>query len=220
MEMGMMKRARSKDIMNKISGICALTAVLGASPVAAQYLPSDGPSLQPWYMGVGFGKAHWDRSGSDLTGLMNTQLDDSSSEYLVRAGWRFSPFMALEVGYYNFGRYDFSGTASGAAKVDDSLKIDTVGLSFVGILPIDYFDLYGRIGVGRSRVSIKTPRISTNEPLAEPITVNNESSRQNEAIYGVGARWAFAPHWALFAEWMKNNRVRTDGYVGGIDFRF
>jgi hypothetical protein len=33
-------------------------------------------------------------------------------------------------------------------------------------------------------------------------------------------RWTFAPNWAVFGEWMKNDKIRVDSYLGGIDFRF
>jgi hypothetical protein len=28
------------------------------------------------------------------------------------------------------------------------------------------------------------------------------------------------PGWSLFAEWVKNDRVKVDAFLGGIDFRF
>ena len=28
------------------------------------------------------------------------------------------------------------------------------------------------------------------------------------------------PTWGLFAEWMKNDKLKVDSYMGGIDFRF
>ena len=46
------------------------------------------------------------------------------------------------------------------------------------------------------------------------------NDRQDEATYGVGARWNFSRNWGLFAEWMKNDRIRVDSYLAGIDFRF
>lgn len=46
------------------------------------------------------------------------------------------------------------------------------------------------------------------------------NNRQDEATYGVGARWNFARNGGPFAEWMKNDRIRVDSYLGGIDYRF
>jgi hypothetical protein len=95
--------------------------------------------------------------------------------------------------------------------VDGSGKAHSVGVSFVGIIPINTVDIYGRIGWAHSEL-----KLNANAPLP---TVN-QNQRQNEATYGAGVRWTFAPHWAVFAEWIKNDRISVDSYVGGVDFRF
>jgi len=48
----------------------------------------------------------------------------------------------------------------------------------------------------------------------------NVNERQDEATYALGARWTFVPHWGVFGEWVKNDRIRVDAFMGGIDFRF
>ena len=50
--------------------------------------------------------------------------------------------------------------------------------------------------------------------------IANENNRQDEATYGAGVRWNFHPQWGVFAEWIKNDRIRIDSYVAGIDYRF
>ena len=83
----------------------------------------------------------------------------------------------------------------------------------VMVLPwtIRNVDLYGRIGWGHSEL-----KFNANGPL----NTSNQNERQDEAAYGVGARWWFARNWGVFAEWAKNDRIRVDSYVAGIDFRF
>ena len=53
-----------------------------------------------------------------------------------------------------------------------------------------------------------------------PLTTVNQNQRQGEATYGAGVQWTFAPHCAVFAEWIKKDRIDVDSYVGGVDFRF
>jgi OOP family OmpA-OmpF porin len=155
---------------------------------------------------------HLNRSASDLTGLNNATLDDNDTTWTVRGGWRFSPYAAVELGYYDFGRYDFHGTAVGnLVPVDGSAKAQSVILSLVGIIPINSVDLYGRIGWAHSELKFNANG---------PINTSNQNERQDEAAYGVGARWWFAPNWGVFAEWAKNDRIRVDSYVAGVDFRF
>jgi OOP family OmpA-OmpF porin len=199
---------------------CVITAaLLATSSLAAAQMPAMPPMppaaaypQMPWYIGAGVGGGHLNRSPSDLAGLNNAQLDDNDTTYTIRGGWRFSPYGALELGYYDLGRYDFTGTAVGnAVPVNGSAKAKSVGISLVGILPLYNFDLYGRIGFAHSELKFNgNTRFAT----------GNNNERQSEATYGVGARWWFMPNWALFGEWVKNDRIRVDSYLGGIDFRF
>jgi len=196
--------------MKKISRMMMTTALLGASTFTFAQAPV--MSQQPWYIGVGAGMGHLNRSASDLTGLDNATLDDNDTTYTVRGGWRFSPFAAIELGYYDLGRYDFHGTRFGSVgNVDGSARAQSVGLSLVGIWPINNFDLYGRIGYAHSELKFNANG---------PINTGNRNDRQDEATYGAGVRWNFTPQWGLFAEWMKNDRIRVDSYLAGIDFRF
>jgi OOP family OmpA-OmpF porin len=200
-------------MMRKISSMAIAAALIGASSIAFAQAPAFGTYTQlPWYFGVGVGGGNLKRSGGDLTGLNNAQVDDNDTTYTVRGGWRFSPFGALEIGYYDLGRYHFSGTVLGSAiPVDGSARAQSVGVSLVGILPINNFDIYGRIGYAHSEL-----KFNANTELF----TGNRNERQDEATYGAGVRWTFARHWAVFGEWMKNDRIRVDSYLGGIDFRF
>jgi len=199
--------------MKRIPGILILATALAPLTAAAQQsmLPPPGPQA-PFYFGAGIGGGHLNMSGSELTGLDNAQVDTHETTYTVRGGWRFSPYGAVEVGYYDFGRYNFHGTLNGTAvPIDGSAKAQSVGISLVGILPINNFDLYGRIGYAHSKL-----KLNANTSLL----TTGRDDQQDEATYGVGGRWTFAPNWALFAEWVKNDRIKVDSYVGGVDFRF
>lgn len=200
--------------MKYMGHVAIAAAVLGGSSAAFAQAPQIGTYPQlPFYIGAGVGSGHLNRSAGDLTGLNNATLDNNDTTYTVRGGWRFSPFGAVELGYYDFGRYHFSGTAVGnLAKVDGSARAQSVGISLVGIIPINSVDLYGRIGYAHSEL-----KFNANGPLGGTA---NENNRQDEATYGVGARWTFAPNWGVFAEWVKNDRIKIDSYLGGIDFRF
>ena len=189
------------------------TALLAAAALSAVPALAQQP-YSPWYFGAGVGQGHLSASGNDITGIPNAQLDTNETTYTVRMGWRFSPFMALELGYYDLGKYAFHGRQfANAQDVDGEARAKSVGLSFVGILPIDQFDLYGRIGYARSEL-----KVNASAPLLQ--TPLNGKDKQNEATYGVGGRWTFIPHWAVFAEWMKNDKIKVDSYLIGIDYKF
>jgi OmpA-OmpF porin, OOP family len=194
--------------MKSFARILVATAALAASSTVL----AQAPAAPPWYVGVGAGGGHLSKSAGDLTGLNNATLDNRDTTYTVRGGWRFSPFAAAELGYYDFGRYEFSGTAVGnAVPINGSARGQSFGISLVGILPIRTVDIYGRIGYAYSEL-----KLNANASLGTA----NQNDRQSEATYGAGLRWRFAPNWGLFAEWVKNDRISVDSYVGGIDIMF
>jgi hypothetical protein len=134
--------------MKNLHRIGLLAAALAASPAFAQIAPH-------WYAGVGAGIGNLNASGSDLTNLSNASIDDSDKTYTVRLGYRFHPNFALEAGYYDFGKYTFSGNTAGpgATDVSGSFKAKSYGLSFVALAPLsEQFDIYGRVGYARSEL--------------------------------------------------------------------
>ena len=188
------------------------TSLLATVLLAA--LPAFAQQASPFYVGAGIGRGNLNLSGTDLTGLNNASVDDNDTTYTLRGGYRFAPWGAIELGYYDLGHYNFSGRATGSTlDVTGSAKAKSVGLSFVGILPIDRFDLYGRIGYARSELKVNASATLVTTPV-------NSKDKQNEATYGVGARWNAAPQWGVFAEWMKNDKIEVDSYLVGVDFRF
>ena len=187
-----------------------VAAAVTALPAAAQ-MP---PRFSPFYLGVGAGQGHLGTSGTDLTGLNNASVGNTETTYTIRMGWRFNPYMGLELGYYDLGKYDFHGqTFVGNQQVDGEAKAKSVGLSFVGTLPLDQFDLYGRIGVARSEMKVNANGNFSVQPT-------NIKDKETEATYGVGGRWNFNPAWGLFVEWMKNDKIKVDSYLIGVDFKF
>ena len=193
--------------MKKAASVLALAAGLAVLPASAQF------AANSFYAGFGVGRGNLNASGQDLTGLSNASVGDSSTTYTARAGWRFSPYFAVEAGYYDLGEYDFQG-GLGAATVSGTAKAKSVGLSLVGIAPLSpAFDLYARIGVEQSEMKLNA---STNLTPGN----GNFADKQTGATYGVGGRWYFTRNVGLFAEWMKNDKIEVDSYLVGIDFRF
>ena len=194
--------------MKKIPAAILATTILAATPAMAQYGPAGSGS---WYFGLGAGVGSLDRSGVDLSGLTNPQLDDTDTTYTVRGGFRFSPYFALELGYYDLGQYAFSGGLA-STTATGSVRAKSYGLSAVAIAPFaDVAEIYGRVGIAQSELKGNAGAFN--------VTVN-EKDKQTEATYGVGGRWYFSRNVGLFAEWMKNDKIRVDSYLAGIDFRF
>ena len=92
--------------MNTVRSTLLAAALAAAIPATAQTPPP------LWYIGGGVGRGNLNVSGTELTGLSNAQVDDSATSYTLRAGFRFNPYMAIEGGYYDLGKYSFEGTSA------------------------------------------------------------------------------------------------------------
>jgi hypothetical protein len=185
-----------------------------AAPAMAQYLPPPGP-YTPWYIGVGIGQGTLNTDSNAFNNANNISVGSKETTYTVRGGWRFTPWTAIELDYFDLGKYDFHARPVGTtADIDGSAKAKSYGASFVGILPIDVFDLYGRIGWVRTKTEVNANNAGLS---ASPF---NTSDTRSEATYGIGGHWHFTPQWALFAEWMKNDNVKVDSWLIGVDFKF
>src|SRR5690349_7576180 len=153
-------RGTEKRPMKRLATLITIAAGLAASPVLAQN----------WYIGAGAVSGNLDATGQDLTNLPNAQLKDNATTFTGRLGYRFSRYGAFELGYYDLGKYEFSG-GSGAQLVTGSAKAKSYGISIVGIAPIGQnLEIYSRLGYEESEIklnanlgSIATANASTKE---------------------------------------------------------
>jgi len=197
--------------MNRIRIAIAGAALAAALPAFAQ----QPAYMSPWYIGVGVGQGQLNTDSNAFNKVNNISVGSRETTYTVRGGWRFAPWAAIELAYYDLGKYDFHARPAGTTvDIDGEAKAKSWGVSFVGILPIQQFDLYGRIGWVSTKTEVNA---SNNLTVGSPL---NRSDKRSEATYGVGGRWNFLPQWGVFAEWMKNDNVSVDSYLIGIDYRF
>ena len=187
-------------------------ALLAALPAFAQY--GRPMAYAPFYFGAGVGQGNLNRDAGDLTGLANGNLDDTSTTYTVRGGYRFNPFLAIELSYYDLGKYTFAGDIPGSSvRINGEIKAKAFGASVVGIVPLDMLELYGRIGYVNSEMK-------ANIHATNVLASLDEKDHEGGMTYGAGLRWEFVPRIAVFAEWMKNDKIKVDSYLIGIDFKF
>jgi len=199
--------------MNKTMRSALIMAACAAAPAFAQPFPAYAPA---WYVGVGAGQGTLNTDSNAFNNVNNISVGSKESTYTVRGGWRFTPFTAIELDYFDLGKYDFHARPVGTtANIDGEAKAKSYGASFVGIIPLNQFDLYGRIGWVRTKTEVNAS--NSGGLSTSPF---NTSDTRSEATYGVGGRWNFVPQWGVFAEWMKNDNVKVDSWLIGVDFRF
>jgi OmpA-OmpF porin, OOP family len=191
-----------------------------------------GPALaqqeQGFYVGGAFGqsKVNLDTAAfaSDLAqlGLGHTgvRADESDSAWKVFAGFRVQRHLAIEVAYGNLGEVKEEATITtlngapivpGTARQTFEVK-DAFSVSALGILPLEQFHLFGRLGFYSVKLSA-TATISGAGGTASA----GESDRSTGLLFGAGAGYDFNRHFAARIEWERYSKVGEEDTTGEGD---
>jgi OmpA-OmpF porin, OOP family len=142
-----------------------------------------------FYFGGGAGQTHIDE------GL----YDDEDAALSLFGGYQFTPHLAIEGGYFDFGKIE---PAAGP-----SLDADTLYLGAVGLLPVnDRFALYAKLGVHRW------------DAEAGIAALRNEDSG-TDPTYGFGAQYRVTERLALRAELVRFELDEVDADVAQLQAR-
>lgn len=162
-----------------------------------------------WYMGgnVGISTANIDED-KITQNLTNHSYSDDEQDlgYKLFGGYQFNKNFALEGGYFNLGKFDYSlSTPSGT--LDGNIKVKGLNLDAVAILPItEEFSAFARIGANyaQSKDSFGT---------TGNISISDNSPKKNDLNYKFGAGLQYAVNDALALR-VEAERYRINDAVG------
>lgn len=193
----------------KASGTLGLLVLAGmASPIAAA-------ADSAWYVGasVGQSRATMDDQGiSDGLlggGFTTTSISENERDlgFKVLGGYKFSKYFALEGGYFDLGKFDFTATTVPAGTLNGSIKPRGLNFDGIGILPFtDKFSAFGRVGViyAEAKDSFSgTGAVNVLDP--------DRSKRATNYKLGLGLQYDFTESFGMRAE---AERYRIDDAVG------
>ena len=115
-----------------------------------------------WYVGGSIGRSKASIDNQKITdsllssGFSTTSITDNDHDtgYKVFGGYQFNRYLALEGGYFNLGKLDFTAYTLPPGTLNGSLKTQGLNLDLVGLLPITpKFSAFARAGVTRARTS-------------------------------------------------------------------
>jgi len=179
--------------LNKSAGaLSLLTLALFAHPQALAQ--STG-----WYAGANAGRSGAEiddpriSSGLAGQGFNTTSIDDRdrSTGFKLYGGYQFNPYLALEGGYFDLGKFGYTAhgaNAVGAAgTLDGEMRVRGMNLDLVGTLPLTgKLSALGRVGVNVARVN---DRFLGTGSLA----LNNTASKNESNVkFGLGLNYAFS----------------------------
>lgn len=173
-----------------------------------------------WYIGGSIGEARFDGEQQALDARFvslfeelrisvlsgSSSLDDSDTAFALFAGYRFSPYFALEGGYQSLGKFSYRADGLGrfffpvpssTFPVSATLDVESSGLALAGVggIPLgESFDLHGKLGVlfADTDVSGAMRIVDTGETF-----LLDSASSQHDLFYGVGAAFHFGGAWSM-----------------------
>ncbi|MCX5877385.1 MAG: outer membrane beta-barrel protein [Deltaproteobacteria bacterium] len=204
-------------------GLVALTAI--ATPFAKA---DDSSGV---YVGGNIGQSRArideDRITNALTGagFTTTGFEDDNHDlgFKLFGGYQFNKYLAVEGGYFDLGKFDFTSTGVPTGTLSGNIKVRGVNLDVVGILPItEKFSAFGRVGANYAKTEdsfVGGGSLTALNP--------NPTKRDTNYKFGLGLQYAFNDALAMRAEaerYRINDAVGNDGDIDlisvGLVYRF
>jgi OmpA-OmpF porin, OOP family len=186
----------------------ALAAVVGISLImpgiaAAQSQPGSGV-----YIGGSIGQMD---AGGDCDPGFSCDFKDTA--WKIFGGYKFSPYLAVEGTYGDWGEISISGSAAGVP-IRVTGDIWSLGVAAVGMLPLGGggFSLFGKLGLLYTESKAST--------TAPGFAFADQSRDETELHFGFGALFNITPNLGLRGEWERLEDSEVDIISIGLQFRF
>lgn len=201
--------------MNRKAIVSVATVVSAFALPAAHAAGADG-----WYVGGALGGSQQHFGGGQIDNALSSQgltssssIDRSDTSMRLFGGYQFNPNFALEGGYVNLGKFDYSSTVSAPAAdtVNGHLSVHGADLAAVGILPLnEQFGLFGKAGAFYAQTKLS-------ESSGGAVAVGDQSHNSTSPLLGAGLNYDITKKVAVRAEWDRYFRVGDSGSTGRGD---
>ena len=203
--------------MRKVSiraGLGSIALILFASQAA---MAAD----EGFYLGlnVGEGKARiaqrdiFNRLVGQGFTATSFERDGEDTGFKVFGGYQFSPYFALEGGYFDLGEYGFNAVMVPAATFRGDIEVKGINLDAVLKYPLtDKLSVLGRVGVTRAETEG-----SFSSSGAALVSTASTRELDNNVKYGVGLQYDFTNALAMRFELERYRINDSVGSRGDID---
>ena len=168
--------------------------------------------LAQGYVGGSFGN-----SDANINCAGTVTCDNKDTGFKVFGGYMFTPNFGVEGAYASFG------TATASVLVPPLVNVEIKGTGFgafaVGVVPIDQFSVFGKLGVA----SIKAEGSGS---VAGFGGATLPSETHTDVAWGVGAGYNFTKNFGIRAEWERfrgklvDEKFDIDFLSIGVKFTF
>lgn len=179
----------------------SLLALAAFATIGGNAIAQDVPGF---YIGGSLGptRAHFnnDAINSSFVGqgftVNSSSVDNTSTGGKLFGGYQLNPNFAIEGGFFDLGRYNYSGTTSRGDYFGRS-RVHGLNLDLVGTLPLsDRFSVLGRIGAAYAR----TADDIAGSGVVAPLINSNRKTNNTNVKFGVGLQYALTDALSLRAE--------------------
>jgi len=149
------------------------------------------------------------------SGLVTTGItrDERDMAYKLFGGYQFNRNFALEAGYFNLGKYDFTAFTRQTGTLHGQFKIQGFNLDLVGTLPVtERFSVFARAGAQVART-----RDEFSGTGAVSVINRNPSKREVNYKGGVGIQYEFNPSFLVRGEAERYRISDAVGNRGNVD---
>jgi len=203
--------------MNRKAIVITVATLLGTGGLAsAQAAGNDG-----WYGGLDLGRSNQRLGSGQIDSALGQQglttsssLDDHATAWGLFAGYQFNPYFAVEGGYVNLGKFDYSSTVSAPAAdtVSGHLGVQGVDAAAVGLLPFGQrqeWAVYGKAGLFYAKSTLDASSTGA-------VAVSDTDHWSTSPLLGAGVNYDLTRNVGLRAEYDRYFKV-GDSTVGKGD---
>jgi predicted porin len=145
--------------------------------------------------------------GLDVGASKLDDYDSTKTSFGGFVGYGFNQFFAVEAGYRQLGKYDFTVYDFNGRSYEGNVKAKQTHLSVIGSYPLnERFDVYGRLGYNKLRAKASAGGFSN-------------GADDDGGLYGIGLNYNFAPNLSGRIEAQKPSSDSTN-YSVGIVWQF
>jgi OmpA-OmpF porin, OOP family len=176
--------------------------LIRSSLIACALVTSGAALAQNAYVGGSVGQSRYDE---DCTGFT---CDKNDTGFKLFAGYMFNPSFGVEAHYVNLGKLTMSGVVPPLGTFSGDVKANGFGVSAVGVVPLQAFSLFGKVGVTYmdTKISGSIPGIGS----------ASDSDKATNLNFGLGVGYNFTPNAAARLEW-ERFRAEYSGEKGDVD---
>ena len=203
--------------MNRKAIAITVATLLGAGGLAsAQAAGNDG-----WYGGLDLGRSNQRLGGGQIDSALGQQglttsssMDEHATAWGLFAGYQFNPYFAVEGGYVNLGKFDYSSTASAPAAdtVTGHFGVQGVDAAAVGLVPFgarQQWAAYGKAGLLYAKSTLDASSTGA-------VAASDADHWSTSPLLGAGINYDLTRNVALRAEYDRYFKV-GDATVGKGD---